>query len=338
MVSTVSGEEPMKSSEKAHDDLTAIKGIGSIRQDWFRDSFNVRTFQDLATLSVDKIASRLKADGQIPSQSAIESWIFQAREFAAATGPSARQAGELANAKTKEDDHLLTKEGEWEFVSVFLVEFRVLKANDREIRRAITVERREINKKGMWLQDNGVKEPVEVEGQDLYTWMVEQLGEDVWPEPKAHDLVQPKPAKPLPPAKPPAKVKITEVRVFQPPQSETPAQIIKRAEPFQASVKSDEPFAVDVDFELVGPAAADVVRKEIKCTAQSYVYDRAKDTSVHLGDAGPSVLQEGKPNFTFALPEATLQQGRYRLWVLLTTQDATLATPDYIEVPLLKVV
>ena len=77
----------MKSTEKAYDDLTAIKGIGPIRQRWLRESLHVRTYLDLTSFPANEIEARLKADGQqVPPRSAIEKWLVEAQELAVEAG------------------------------------------------------------------------------------------------------------------------------------------------------------------------------------------------------------------------------------------------------------
>ncbi|MCK4471724.1 MAG: hypothetical protein KAW49_08045, partial [Anaerolineae bacterium] len=85
MTTAPTGENPMNSSYREDEDLTVIKGIGPARQQWLRESFNVRTYGDLAVLSADEIESRLKAEGRIASRSEIEQWIARAQELAAGT-------------------------------------------------------------------------------------------------------------------------------------------------------------------------------------------------------------------------------------------------------------
>jgi hypothetical protein len=75
-------EDPRDSNK--WDDLTAIANIKETRQDWLRKTLNVQTYRDLATLSVDEIEARLKADGKIASRSMIQGWIDKAKELATA--------------------------------------------------------------------------------------------------------------------------------------------------------------------------------------------------------------------------------------------------------------
>jgi len=303
----------MKSSEKAYDDLTAIRGIGPARQQWLRESFNVRTYQDLAMLSVDEIESRLKADGQIPSRKAIEAWLIQARELA-------NTVAKEANSPTREDG--------WKPFASFVVEFQTREVEGQARERRTKVHHME--------EDTGTYWPG-IESRKLCQWMLDQIRDKVGLEPEEYDVTEAQPAEAPPTEKPSAKIKISQIRVFQPPQSEAPVQIIEAGKPFQGSVKGDDPFTFEVDFELIGPAAPDIARKQIECNARSYAYDQAKNTSIDLGDTGPNTFEEGEFAYTFTLPEATLQRGDYRLWVLVTPQGA-LAMPDYVEVPLFQVV
>jgi hypothetical protein len=299
----------MKSSGKAYDDLTVIRGIGPARQRWLRKSFSVRTFQDVAALSADEIESRLKAEGQITSRSEIEQWIAQGQELAGAADSPA--AG-----------------GEWQPFASFVVEFQTREIEGQAGERRTTVHHME--------EDTGTYWPG-IESRKLCQWMLDQIRTKVGLEPGDYDLTQAQPAEAPPAEKPSAKIKISQIRVFQPPQSEAPTQTIEAGKPFRGSVKGDEPFTFEVDFELTGPAAPDIARQELECNARSYAYDRVKKTSIDLGDTGLHTFEEGEFAYTFTLPEAILQRGDYRLWVLVTPQGA-LAMPDYVEVPLLQVV
>lgn len=90
----------MNSSKKEYDTLTSIKGISRARQQWLRESFNVRTFADLAALSPDEIESRLKAEGRNATRSDVEEWIAQAQAYAARTHTV--QPGEPSAAAVEE--------------------------------------------------------------------------------------------------------------------------------------------------------------------------------------------------------------------------------------------
>jgi hypothetical protein len=328
MASTASEEEPMKSNEKIYDDLTAITGIGPARQRWLREAFGIRTYQDLAALSANQIESQLKADRQIASRSAIEAWPIQAREFATSAGRSSTPALESADERFTKEANSLTREDGWKDLAQFVVVFQTREVEGQVEERRTAVHHME--------KDTGTHWPG-IESKKLCYWILDQIRDQVELKPEEYDLTQPQPAEAPSAAKSHAEVKITQIRVFQPPQSETPTQSIEPGKPFYGSVKGSSPFTLEVAFELAGPAAADIAREQVECNAQSYVYDQAKATSILLGDTGPNTFEEEKFAYTFTLPEATLQQANYRLWVLVTPQ-AGLAVPDFLEVPTFEVV
>lgn len=84
----------MNGSDKEHQVLTRIKGIGPVKQRWLKDSLKISTIRDLATCSVEQIESRLKAQGQTFSRSEIKSWIEQAQKLIDSE-PSAQEILEL---------------------------------------------------------------------------------------------------------------------------------------------------------------------------------------------------------------------------------------------------
>lgn len=72
-----------------YDDLTVIKGIGRARQTWLRETLHVHTLHDLAGISPDDLAARLKADRRPIKPDVAESWIAQARTLTASAAPAA---------------------------------------------------------------------------------------------------------------------------------------------------------------------------------------------------------------------------------------------------------
>jgi len=74
--------EAVRKRPTQYDDLTRIKGIGEITQQWLRETFGVYTFRDLANVSPEKIENRLKAEGKITARSKIEEWLEQAKQLA----------------------------------------------------------------------------------------------------------------------------------------------------------------------------------------------------------------------------------------------------------------
>jgi hypothetical protein len=315
----------MESSTRTYDDLSAIRGIGPARQRWLRDSFDAQSYQDMVGLSVDRIESKLKADGQIVSRTAIETWLAQARELAARSSRNPRSDPEPAAEPASRGTHSIAREDGWEPFASFVIEFQVHKAKEevREIRTAI--HHIESDTDTYWPG---------IETSQVCQWIADQLPADVQEQSRAVRREQPHRVR-TPVAE---KIKITQIRIFQPPQSSLSPQRVEAGKMFQGSVQRDHPFKLEVDFELDVAAAAGKARGPIECNAQSFAYDLANQTSLCLGDTGLIVLDDAQPTRTFALPPAQLQHGEYRLWVVVKPKEARFVAPDYVEVPVLHVV
>ena len=348
----------MNSTDRDYDDLTLISGIKDKRQQLLRQSLDIRTFLDLANFSTAEIEAAVsKAKGPNVTPDTIKEWQRKAGELADSAQLVSQQVVELANIETGREANSLAEEGEWEWLGAFIVDFRAFKVEGQIKERQIRVEQRKIDKKGTWLEDNKIKNSIPIEGEQLYQWMVEQLGEKVWPEPKQERLTQAMPAEvfpakapsiepspvevppteSFPPETPRMRVEVTQIRVFQPPDIDTPSGIGKANQPFAGLLKGGEPFALDVAFRLPEPAIADLVTRETTYLANFYVREMATGVSTSVGDTEVDRLTPGKVSYTARLPEVILQPGTYRLGVLVNLRTKP-PSVNYLEVPLLRVV
>jgi hypothetical protein len=348
----------MNSTDKDYDDLTLIPGVGKKRQQLLRQSLNVRTFRDFANLPAAKIEAAFKAEGQIISRDMIDQWIAQAKELAADAQPVSPQVVKLADVGTGREANSPADEAEWEWLAAFLVEFRALNVEGQVKERQIRVEQRKIDKKGSWLEDDKKNNnPILIEGERLYQWMVEQLDEKVWPKPEEDRLTQSPPAE-APSAKPPSvepspvevqppesspietpriRVEVTQIRAFQPPDIDTPSAIGEANQPFLGRLKGGEPLALEVAFRLPEPDIVGLVIRETAYLANFYVSNWDTSVSTSVGDTEIDRLAPGKVSYTARLPKVTLQPGTYRLGVLvkLRTRPPSI---NYLESPQLVVV
>ncbi len=129
-----------ETTTRTYDDLTAIKGIRDARQQWFRETMKVRTYLDLATLSVDQIEAGLKAEKQFPSRSMIAAWIAQARALA----EDAENPAQQPNRK------VTTEVPRWEPLASFVIEFQEIENKDGSRQQRTTVHHIETDKNQMW--------------------------------------------------------------------------------------------------------------------------------------------------------------------------------------------
>ncbi len=131
-----------------YDDLTVLKGIKENRQQWLREALRVRTYGDLAALSVDDILAQLP-QGQIISRQQIETWIRQAKHLSSAEKPAAQ---------------LPKREQGWHPFASFVIEFQ--EREDQSEEKRTKVHYMEADKTSMW---SGI------ETEALSDWITAQL-------------------------------------------------------------------------------------------------------------------------------------------------------------------
>ncbi|MCP5095063.1 MAG: hypothetical protein GY943_05895 [Chloroflexi bacterium] len=326
----------MKSTKKKFDDLTVLTGIGEERQAFIRKHLDVYTYQDLASLSAEEIAAAFKAGGKrIPLKVIIQ--------FLKETELEAQEAAQANN----------TDEWEWLDKS-FVVEFRVSKENDDINNRQSRIYFVKVDKHGVWL-DNGEKTPVVKKGNELYAWMLEQLGETVetWEDPEEASILktifedQPEESKePLEESiEEPAtivahptidrleQIEIREIRILDPLDSRKVLGIGEKGEPFRGSLQSDQPFLLEVTFNL--PELADVnLNIDINFRVDFFVRNQKNRASV--GATKPLALTAGQVDYTAQLPNVYLSAGIYYLGVIVYIQSRP-PSANYLEVPQLHV-
>lgn len=115
--------------DKQRDDLTRIKGISETRQEWFAENFQVTTFQKLADLPAEEVQQTFKRQGRGVSLQGIESWIVQARKFAA-EAEETESADSLADVETSPPLMLPKRKDGWKPFASFVVEFQKNEAGD----------------------------------------------------------------------------------------------------------------------------------------------------------------------------------------------------------------
>jgi hypothetical protein len=290
----------------------------------------------LAALSEDQIAAQAKSERLLIPRSSIEKWLTEAGELAAAAELALRQVIEVANRATNEDKIPASGSTEWRSFAAFVVEFQARGATGPEEEQKIEIRHIPIDKHGTW-QENGGHVDV-VRGEDLYQWMLDQLGQRVHrpaiPRARAPDETRPAVASEA--TVPPVTVDITEIRAFQPPDAETPVAVGADRQPFDGSLKSGEPFALETTFELTGPAAADAARDRLSYHAEFQVRDLPTGVTTRLGNTESETLVESTLSYPAKLPELVLQPGMYRMQVV-TMLESKPPVLSYVKVPLLLV-
>jgi hypothetical protein len=122
-------------------------------------------------------------------------------------------------------------------------------------------------------------------------WMLDQLGDRISKEP----AIEEPPAQEVildtvPVASSPMRVEIGQVRAYQPPNADTTAVIGQAGQSLEGHLKGNQPFALEIRFELVGEAALDLTSQEVSYRMRSYFQDEFTGESTQLADVEPSPL------------------------------------------------
>jgi len=318
----------MNSNKKTLDDLTTISGIGKTRQNWLRQSFNVRTFQELASLSVDQIEEKIKFDGLIVSRKAIEFWLEQAREFSSHAGEVVQPAKETPTKLTSGVSDAMPRENGWKPIASFVVEYQTQEACDQPTEQRTVAH---------YMEEDRTRNWVGIEGKQLCEWIINQIPHEFARNQEEQEQPQTQPGDASSPGKSTA-VKIIQMRIHQASNQTSPVQAVNRGVRFQGTVLRDQPFAFEVDFELVGPKAEEVAERKIGWSAESRTFDPTSRTSPQLCESGPKAFEKGCLKYELSLPEISLKQGVYRVWILITPEQPSIALPDFLDIPSLLVI
>ena len=327
--------------------MTEIKGIGPARQRWFNASLGVFTFRDLAALSADEIESRLRADKQIASRRTIELWITEALNRAATAKPSAHQtaAPENADAEQQVNDTIeenasptqpvnsedddgkgrpATRNNGWKPFASFVIEFQERPNENNAVEYRTSVHHMEADSSKEWPG---------IERDKHCQWMLDQIGDRISNEPVIEEpSAQEGLVEPVPVARSPVRVEIAQVRAYQPPQADNPVVTGQAGQSFEGYLKGNQPFALEIRFNLVGEASADLTAQQAVYRVRSYVQDQFTGESTQLGEAEPSRLVKGELSYAAKLREVVLQPGKYRLFAFVNLQAASVR-PDFVTFP-----
>lgn len=342
MIASLNGQVLTIENGEQGEDLTRIKGIGPVKQQWLRELLHIHTFRDLSSFSVDEIESRLRTQGHITSKSEIEQWIVQAEKLAA-TEQSSQEFVECSDSEVEEPSCLSVQKSEssyqvmasidtetgenslpstgsdeWQSVASFRIEFQSRKIKGRVEEQRILVHSLETNQFQTWS---------DLESDRIQQWMLDRIGEGMLqpPEGECPDLALP------------VAVEITQVWAFQSAQMVRPMVVERGNRLFPSAFRSGQPFALEVAFHLTGLTAAHLTEQQVAYYAQFFARDRATDVVTHLGDTEPTPLVEGQLSYTAMLGEITLAPGMYRLQAIVKLQGVP-ATLGSFKVPVLQVV
>lgn len=162
----------------------------------------------------------------------------------------------------------------------------------------------------------------------------------------------------------PITLEITQLKFWQPPEVEEPEEEPepKKTETKEAEteeeeaelekaivvnmakrslsgmLRKDEPFQLEVTFQITGTGASDLTRESLNYHIQCFIQNREHRKGVQLESKSTGTLSNGELTYTKRLPEITsLKPGLYRLQIV-TRLDGGSVSPDLFELPLVQVI
>ncbi|MBK8905967.1 MAG: hypothetical protein IPM53_32610 [Anaerolineaceae bacterium] len=321
----------MNTNKGNYDDLTVIKYIGPKMQSWLREKLRVRTYQDLAALSVNQIQSQLSTDKKTVARNNIEEWIKQAKELAVETRAedegilSAVESADFAEGRLGRPK----RANDWEEYASFVIYFEAREINGERQKR-IKVFHIEEDKSKVWSELTA----------ENFLWMLDQAGErptSTTSQPYRSEQLEIAEVKPEPDKQPvkEARVEIKEVRLFQPPEAENPLAV-GNGKSKQPRLNAGEPFSLEVLFSLGGEAAESVAKQHAKYSVNVVAKEALSKRGADLASSEPKAFVEGKLDYRVRMPEATLGPGVHQLWAMVSVQAAN-AVPNFLQGPSVNV-
>ena len=375
MAGSPTGEGPRNGNGgKGRNDLTRIEGIGDTKAQWLR-SIGIVTIQDLACASPDYLESTLKAEGHVTGRDEEKKWIAQARilvdkasrqtaprsaasnlESAASNLEStASNLNDSLNSAAEEsgssqsfeapdaDDETIGVDvsetadpaepklesevdaktlinpspdtAEWGTFASFAVEFQDRQVENRTEQRTLVRH----------VETDTVESWSSIEGERFKRWILSQA-------------TQARPPGPVTATATPVAPKISQVRIFQPPEMRLPVLVTQAESRVANSIRQQEPFSLEVAFDLIDDGLAVMAAKH----ATYHVQWDAKNLAppheiISLEDSKPQPVVADQTFYTICLPEVSLQAGIYRLQILITLQGVA-TIPTFFDALVLQVV
>ncbi|MCA9920854.1 MAG: hypothetical protein KC419_23300 [Anaerolineales bacterium] len=260
------------------DDLTKIKGIGSVRQKWFANAFSVCTFAQLAALSVDEIEKRLKSEGKIPSRNEIKAWVDQAKTLAAL-------------------------QSEWKPLASFVVEFQTRVLPGQSAERRTSVHYMEADTSMTWFG---------IEKEALCQWMNQQANLPASGEAEAVDPVVEETA-----VSSPGKITATQVRLVQESDFVTSVELGEEERPFFGHITHQQPITLEVDFEMSGWDMPLTAFPHAEYRTHCHLHNLSTGKQSQLMDMQVNQSTEKRPFYSAKLADLSLEPGMYELGILV---------------------
>ena len=330
----------MKENQMEHDDLTKITGIGEAWQQWLADEFSVRTYDELAALSVDEINLSLKSKKNPPDINKVKLWIKEAEKLAVeqTNSPNILDSDSLIvqdsktprnGISTKIGKESKSHEKPWTTMAMFSVEFQTRRTENRNYEQQTKVKDHKTEVEHLWPG---------IEVGQIGPWMIEQAGDKLQQEIKGmpkfeiqdKSITKAKLAKRV-------KINIVNFNLFQPANKEVTLTSGIDGKLHTGVILAEQPFDTEIAFRLDVNEAEIIGKQEIPYQVQFFAHNRDTSEDAYLGDATPGLLSMNKTYYLAKITGIELKRGTYRFQVVAFGKMRNI-DPGYIQIPVLRVV
>jgi hypothetical protein len=329
----------MDNKKVMHDDFTRITGIGIPRQEWLNTVFNVFSYEDLASLSVDQIAAKFKAEGKPYKRNVIEKWPLEAAQLAVEkTRPSKpkkrsplSESVEMQEFESKNNKRFVLKNqnGQWKSFATFVTEFRMIRKKDNKIEKQINIS----------YHDTDIEETFHIdEYEQIGHWMIEQVGDRLF----AENHIQPAPVLGTPNHSQPATslrltLNFTGFHLFQPIHREIRFIAGEDSRPYVGVIEAGKPFVIEANFCIKPETRLDFGHTGIPYLVQFVGQRWFERRNFHLGESVQGVITSKQMEYSAKSSEIVLASGSYRLQIIVLPESEHVL-PCYFELPMLRVI
>jgi len=331
-------------------DLTRIRGIGQVKQQWLQELLHIGTIQDLATASINEIEAAFAASravGRNVLRREIEEWVMQAQALMAERSdlPSGDLSAPIAEAATvtptQMDVPVNLSTSESFAAPETLMQMPVgNQADDGDTWEAIadfnvTVQTRQMEGQVEYqatfhnLIANATETQSSAHRKPIQLWLVEQV-ERLLPERLSAETTPTE-----------LRLRIGQIHLFQSPESNAPITVDVTLHPGNQpqsvpTLIANQPFAIVLSLQLTGTIATPAAHLPLTYRVEASLRNLIRRTTVSLGGSQHGELTLKQRSYLVPLPEMQLSSGGYRLQVVAMLEGAV-AMLEHVEIPLLQV-
>ena len=308
----------MNSTETVSDNLEIITGIGPEARKWLEETFNVRTFADLAELPEEKLLDRIKAEKK-PWMMWAKNWPSDAEKFVTSeqtSGVPSKSSQEKPNSSSQ------AKDG-WETLGLYFIEFqtRHTEKSPAEIQTKVVFEG-----PGEQVQENlpGFEQDV------ICKWIFEHYNSLIEQRPKiktdsdTNKMIENFNM---------LSISIIQLCFFQPPDTRSPLFKYSGKQSRIRTLLADKPFNIELQVEKAQLKTS--LKYPVTLNAEFQVKNWETREVINLGQVEIETSNQQVVH-QFRATNILLPRGKYRLQTLVFAHPKPIVLGS-IEVPILIV-